>query len=345
MLRLRHRSAAPFALVVVALLGGCAVRGPRPASVEASRAPERFLIAPTPAPVLFLGSERDAPMFGFASPSVEVEVLGAAQHGRVPVRIGGSLEVTGFVPQALLTLAVQRRGRIRGTPVYVGPNDRVRPLGPDSDPNRTRVAVSPVIAGVALGPFEGTFPSVGLGVAKAPDDAEPPASGTQYELAPGRALALYDESRTSVAVLIPAQRAPVPVTVVASDGGWAAVRIGEGPYLIGYTNEPLTPVGGEPHPARTPRAPTASSTQDVPARLAHEAGLLKRVAAGTRVTFNERVIAVFERPGWARVLARYPAGTVDVFAAADDGVAVRGLVPEGALSEPPSLAGRAQPSR
>ena len=72
----------------------------------------------------------------------------------------------------------------------------------------------------------------------------------------------------------------------------------------------------------------------LPARLASEPGPVKRVARGTRVMFNERVVAVFESEGWARVIAQYPGGQVDVIAAVGDDVTVRGLVPVSSLKDP-----------
>ena len=50
--------------------------------------------------------------------------------------------------------------------------------------------------------------------------------------------------------------------------------------------------------------------------------LLDEVMAGLRPTECDQIVAVFKAQGWARVLAEYPEGQVDVFAAVDDGPAV-----------------------
>jgi hypothetical protein len=285
-------------------------------------------LAPSERPALFLGVEPDAPMFGFVSNSVEVLVSGPAESGRVPVRIDGPLRVKAFVPEELLMLRVQRRGRVRGTPTYVGPNDLVRPLGDAAEAERMKVAVAPRIAGRLLGPYEGTYPRSGLAGGAAAQDAEPPASGTLHELAAGQSLQLFDAPNGTLVAEVPAQAVPLRVTVVQDDEGWHAVRVGEGPYLIGYTRAPLTAVSdGEPGPHKTQGA------EALPAQLTREGGALKRVAADTRVMFNDQVVAVFKESGWARVLAEYPEGVVDVFAAVDDRVAVRGLVPAASLSD------------
>ena len=288
---------------------------------------EPRVLAASERPALFLGVEPDAPMFGFVSNSIEVLVSGPAEAGRVPVRIDGPLRVKAFVPEELLMLRVQRRGRVRGTPTYVGPNDLVRPLGDAAEAERLRVSVAPRIAGRLLGPYEGTYPRSGLAGSSAPQGAEPPASGAVHELAAGQPLQLFDAPNGTLVVEVPAQAVPLRVTVVQDDEGWHAVRVGDGPYLIGYTRAPLTPVSDS-----EPPAPKAQG-EALPAQLTREGGALKRVAADTRVLFNDQVVAVFKESGWARVLAEYPEGVVDVFAAVDDRVAVRGLVPAASLSD------------
>jgi hypothetical protein len=328
------------------VLSACAHSSPAAERAEAAAVDaetgvrEPRLVPGSDRPVLFAGSEHDAPVFGFVASDTEVLVTGPAQNGRVPVRIDGPLRVKAFVPEELLALRVQRRGRVRGTPTYVGPNDVLRVIGPASEPNRLRVRVAPRVGGKRLGPFEGTYPVEGLAAQKAPASAEPPAAGTAYVLPPGRALSLHEAPGGKPVVEIPPQSAPLGVMVVADEQGWRAVRIGDGPYVIGYTQDPLTQEIEPP----VPPAPVERAPDAMPKQLQNEAGAAKRVAPETRVLFNEQVVAVFKAEGWARVLAEYPEGQVDVFAAADDGVAVRGLVPASALSnpsanqEPPKLA-------
>jgi hypothetical protein len=331
---MRFRSPSWSALFLLVALA-CKSPGPGPrAPDQATTQLEPRVLAASERPALFLGAEPDAPMFGFVSKSIDVLVSGPAENGRVPVRIDGPLRVKGFVPEELLMLRVQRRGRVRGTPTYVGPNDLVRPLGAASEPERMKVAVAPRIGGRLLGPYEGTYPRSGLGGALAGADAEAPAPGALHELAAGQALELYDAPNGTLVAEVPAQAAPLELTVVQDEEGWHAVRVGEGPYLIGYTRAQLTPLG-ESHVA--PEKPSDSDA--MPAQLTREGGALKRVAPDTRVMFNDQVVAVFKQKGWARVLAEYPEGVVDVFAAVDDRVAVRGLVPADALSDVKPVAG------
>jgi hypothetical protein len=65
----------------------------------------------------------------------------------------------------------------------------------------------------------------------------------------------------------------------------------------------------------------------VPERLAAEdTRPLWKVPAGTRLRFDDNVIAVFEAEGYAREMNRYDTGEVDVFVAVDDTVAIRGML-------------------
>jgi hypothetical protein len=294
---------------------------------------EPRLVPGSDRPILFVGSEPDAPVFGFVASDTEVLVTGPAAHGRVPVRIDGALRVKAFVPEDALALRVQRRGRVRGTPTYVGPNDVLRTLGPAAEPGRIKVRVAPRVGGKRMGPFEGTYPVEGLAAHEAPSDAPAPQPGTAHVLPPGRTLTLFDAPNGQQIFEIPTQSVPLSVMVVAEDQGWKAVRVGEGPYLIGYTHDALTQEIEPP----APPAPAERAKDGLPKQLQNEAGALKRVAKETRVLFNEQVVAVFKSEGWARVLAEYPEGQVDVFAATDDSIAVRGLVAASALSEPSAL--------
>jgi hypothetical protein len=295
---------------------------------------EPRIIASTDRPVLFLGAEPDAPVFGFVASDTEVVVSGPSERGRVPVRIDGAIRVKAFVPEELLALRAQRRGRVRGTPTYVGPNDLLSPMGATGADGRVHVRVVPRLGGRPLGVFEGTYPLAGLSAQKAAVGTEAPAPGTPHELPAGRALPLFDAPGGVHVADVPAQPGNTRIDVIANEQGWLAVRVGDGPYLIGYTHEALAPVGNGEAPSKS-----GADRHGVPKQLTNESGALKRVAPGTRISFNEQVVAVFKSEGWARVLAEYPEGQVDVFAAVDDGVAVRGLVPKSALrdvSEPHS---------
>jgi hypothetical protein len=137
------------------------------------------------------------------------------------------------------------------------------------------------------------------------------------------------------------------VRVISEQEGWLAVRAGNGPYLIGWTNLGLSKIDG-PSAAPADTAPTTASgaalppiaapvsgaaaaadsqaSGGVPARLVNEPGELRRVAAHSKVVFGDQVIGVFKAEGWARIIHTYGSGFADVFAAADDRVAIRGLM-------------------
>src|SRR5687768_13462678 len=83
--------------------------------------PPQVLSGPTEAPALYLGTSATAPVVGFLGQDVLLDVLGPPVTGRVPVRVHGALSVQAYVPASLLQLRTQRRGRLRGTPVYLGP--------------------------------------------------------------------------------------------------------------------------------------------------------------------------------------------------------------------------------
>jgi hypothetical protein len=283
------------------------------------------LSAETDAPALFLGPAPDAPVVGFLGKDVLVEVSGPSEQGRVPVRIRGGLWVRGYVPEELLVLRVQRHGRLRGTPVYLGPNDAVNLLGPGEKAGRVRVRAIPRVPGYPATAYEGTYPEVGV-AAHVASQAEPLPEGEPQVLLVNTALALYDKPDGTKLVELPPQRGVVHVRVLSRSQGWAAVRVGDGPYLAGYTKASMVPGPVAPAPGAAP------PSSGVPRRLAQENGELKRVAAGARVSFGERVIARLHDAGLARVLTTYPSGEVDALIAVNEEVTVRGLLHASDLS-------------
>ncbi len=326
--------------LVLCVLAACAATPPRPEYArQVPGLSEDRVLANTEQPALFLGPEADAPAIGYTSPDLIVRVEGESRNGRVPVEVLGPLEVHAYVPIALLTVRIQRRGRLRGTPLYVGPNDRVQVLGPDPEAPpgqaRVRVRATAVLSGRPGATFEGSYPAVGLGSQPVPADVVGPEAGTPYELAAGLPLVLYEEPSGAVITTLSPRPLALAVAVLKELDGWFAVRIGSGPYLIGYTNAPLKPSPELPEaaPAAAPAAQPAASPQ-LPIRLLHELGKLKRVVPGTRLTSNGASIAVLHAEAWARVLAEYPNGEIDAFVAVDDSVSVRGLLPKAALRDP-----------
>jgi hypothetical protein len=261
---------------------------------------------------------------------VLLDVLGPSEAGRVPVRVRGPLQVRAFVPAGLLLLRTQRHGRLRGTPVYLGPDDPVLVLGAGEKPDRFRVRATPRIGALSLAGYEGTYPAVGLAARHPAENAAPLPAGEPYVLPANTPIELREKPAGEVIAQLPAQREPTGVRVLRAQNGWSAVRIGQGPYLVGYTNATLQP-GELPSP---PSKPAAERHAPLPSRLAEESGELHRVAAGAKVSFDNRVIARLDRPGYARVLATYPSGEADALVAVDDSVTVRGLVQTKDLSKP-----------
>jgi hypothetical protein len=323
----RARDRVLRALLATTLLGGTACahmqefNAPAPTVVL----PHQVLSGPSDAPALYLGTSANAPVIGFLSQDVLLDVLGPPVTGRVPVRVHGALSVQAYVPASLLQLRTQRRGRLRGTPVYLGPGDPVLVVGAGEKADRLRVRAAPRMGELMLPAFEGTYPAVGLAPRAPEADVAAPPEGEPYLVPVNTALELRDKPHGKVVVQIPAQSEPVPARVLSQQEGWYAVRVGDGPYLVGYTDAHLQraatpPAASSATPAR------ADQRVELPKRLARESGELKRVNPGATVSFGGRVIAKFAKPGYARVLAVYPSGEADALVAADDSVAVRGLL-------------------
>jgi hypothetical protein len=281
-------------------------------------------------PGLFLGPESNSPSIGFLSEGVPLEIAGLPDRGRIPVRVRSGMRVRGYFPMQRLEALVLQRGRIRDTPVYVGPSDRVRILG-GAGGGRTHVSVTPRLVStegvpVALPSYEGSFPAVGLGADVMPGAEAVP--GTPIAIRGDAPVHVYESPGGRLLVTLPAA-ATFTGYEVRRDEGMSAVLLGDGPYLAGYVS--VTPIAAAPRPRPAPRAFTAAG---VPERIRDDAEgrPLFRVAAGTRVTFDGVTIASVDELGWAREIVRYgETGEADVFVAVDEAVAVRGMVPVDSL--------------
>jgi hypothetical protein len=319
--------------VLIALCTGCA------------HLPSTMLVNAGDQPALFLGSEASSAQIGYLSERVALQITGRTRAGRVPVRIEGALRTRGFVDARALALRVQRRGRVRGTPLYVGPDDVVLVTG--SEGKRLRVHAQARLRGQPLGnAFDGSYPREGLGAQPADADAQAPDPGAVYTVPANTAVPLFESPAGAAITELPALPEAYSVTVVNRSENWLAVRAGDGPYLIGWTTAPLVAETVPPITVPTPASDVLNATHGVslPARLANEPGALKRVAAGTKIVFGEAVIGVLKSEGYARVVQAYEqAGYADVFVAADDDVALRGLVRTVDLSDPPSVSETATP--
>lgn len=289
-------------------------------TADPARWPRDFVAGPGTGPALFLHQGSDAPALGYVSEGVRFSIAGLPENGRVPVRIRAGLKVRAWLSATRLAHRVQRRGKIRDTAAYVGPGDLVRILGPDIDQERMRVEVMPRYGRDALGTaVTGTFPTVGL-APDAPAEAEALSSGTTRGLPEGREVALYDRPRGEVIARLPALTPPIRVEVLRERGEWKGVRVGDGPYLVGYVDADL---GDAP-----PALEDEPANEEMPRRLqAEEDKPLWRLAVGTRVRFDGRTVAILDAEGWGREMNRYEnTGEVDLFVAVNDEVAVRGMV-------------------
>ncbi len=300
---------------------------------EPSGWPTEFVTGPGTGPALYLHEREDAPAIGYVSEGVRVSIYEPPRGDRVRVRIRGPLKVRAWLSSSRLAARVMRRGKIRGTPAYVGPGDLVQVLGPADDPGRLNVEVTPWfdrLPTASLGPYTGTFPRVGLSAEPVPGGAEPPREGTSHVLPAGQEVPIYDKPDGAVVATLPALEPPLPVEVLRERGAWKGVRVGDGPYVVGYVNAELQPATGESEQTGPSPDGTASKIApgEIPQRLQAEEGrTLWRLPEGSKVRFQGQTIAIVASSGFAREMNRFEdTGEVDVFAAVDNDVAVRGMV-------------------
>ncbi|MDW8245823.1 MAG: hypothetical protein RMJ84_04520 [Sandaracinaceae bacterium] len=320
----------------VFFVGGACSSSPRPPSglvIPRGQAvegwPRTLITLPGKGPAIFAGHEEEAPPFGHLGFGLRARVEGEPKGQRIPVTIGGSFIVRGWVPLHRLAACTLRRGRISGTPIYVGANDPVSIIS--SEGESYRIIVRPRFGRVELDEdadgYSGVIPAnwVGEGDASAPD---PGLNQGQPMQLPGWEVELYDRPGGQVVARIPTADPPLTVIVLKDQGEWKGVRVGVGPFLVGFVNVPLTPSSVEAVGER-PKRPEPSN--EMPFRIANEAGPLHRVAAGTRVFFYGEAVGTLKRDGWAREVSGRRGDQVDVYLAVDDGVAIRGLVPVSSL--------------
>ncbi|MFW5875136.1 MAG: hypothetical protein ACOCXM_00235 [Myxococcota bacterium] len=297
--------------------------------------PDRLVAGPGTGPALFVTGDDDAPAVGYVSPGVAFEVTGAPEGTRVPVRIDGPLEVRAWLTTERLAGRVQERGRVGQAPGYVGPNDVVRILGDGGD-GLLRIELRPPLReDHELPPMEAVYPAERIGAQRVDlGKVKGPSPGTPVTLPSGETVQVYDRPDGDVVATLPNLDPPLTLVRLVEKGAWSGVRVGTGPYLVGFVNVPLTSASEPPRREEDPLAhPTSAS--DVPLRLQTEPDQpLRRVAVDTPVRFNGRTVAVVRKPALAREMVRHETtGQVDVFVAADDGVAVRGMVPDDALED------------
>ena len=295
--------------------------------------PSVMSIAPAQQPALYLEAGADAPPIGFLGDGARVRIDGPPRDGRVPVTVGGALSTRGWVPVARLRAYVNQRGRIDGTPTYLGVNDAVDLLAENAD-GSFRVAIRPWLGRSGtdyLGPFEGNVPRAWI-VGERSGEGDPGLNPGENRLLPaGQDVPVYDRPNGQIIATLPAADPPHTVVVLRSRDGWSGIRAGVGPYLVGYVQGELAAATEAPRALYTPEA---RAEDQMPRLIAEQDGALWRVASGTRIRFWNRVIGRVRGLAWARELGRpsESEGMVDVLIAVDDGAMVRGLVPSDALT-------------
>lgn len=315
----------------------CPWRSPRSAgdADDEALAKHALLLADTEAPILFLSSEPDAPAFGFANTEAKlVARQDPIENGRIAVRILGPLHVEGFVPDGSVELYVQKTSRLPGTAVLLRAGDRVGLIGPKNDATEHHVMVRVPVGSTVLGPYRGRVPAELLSATK-PKELEVLVGGVTYQLPAGQALPLYGESRGQLSTLVPPLARDLTVTVLGgADEAWPRVRVGGGPCLEGFTNVPLRLVGKNALAAPAAKLPQVRPSEgQVPWRIARTPGPLLLIKPGTQLRFRGHIMATFRAEGWARALSSLDGATVEVLAAVDDRVTVRGLAPAGSFTQ------------
>lgn len=341
-----------FGLVLagLGLLGACGgtttevVPDGAEASPDDGTWPSHLVTSAGTGPALYLSEGADSPAIGYISEGVGVRIGRPPEGDRIYVMVDGPIKIRGWLPIARLAARVQQRGRVRGTPTSVAANDLVGVRGTAGE-GLMRVEVRPWLGQAnapSLGPFIGEYPTDRLGADEVVGaDAAAGERGEARSLPPGQEVPVYAAPGEDVVATLPAVDPPLVVELVQSRGEWSAVRVGTGPTVVGYVNVPLGPADALPvRPAPETAVPGA-----VPSRLAaEETRPLWRVPAGTRLRFDDKVIAVFEAEGYAREMNRYDTGEIDVFVAVDEDVAIRGMVREEDLVEIEGQSGTSPPT-
>lgn len=298
--------------------------------------PPVLVVGPGNGPALFLGPEDESPAIGYITTGTRVRVDGPPQNRRIPVTIAGGLSARGWIPLGRVGAYTSQRGRIEGTPTYVGVGDFVSIV--ERTERGFRVEIAPWLGRAEddrLGPWSAELPADWI-TAERPSGADSGLNpGANKRLPSGREVPVFDRPNGRVIGTIPSSDPAHTIVALRERDGWSGVRVGVGPYLVGYVQGEFE--AAESAPAPTWQPPRAAEGE-MPLRIAEEQGPLHRLAAGTRVKFLDRVIGRLRGEGWARELSRVSDGRVDVYVAVDDVSAIRGLVRESELTPVPTEA-------
>jgi hypothetical protein len=301
------------------------------AELDEELAEGALLLADTRAPVLFATTDPSAPAFGFGTARARLVVRDdPSENGRIPVRVLGPLHVEGYVPDGSVELYASHNEALAGTPVVLRAGDRVSLIQPKNGAAAHRVTVKVPVADLLLGPFE-TTASAELFSARWPTEADVLGGGIVYRLPPGHPLPLFDAPHGALSTLIPPLREELAVSVLGIEQSWLRVRVGAGPGLEGFPQAPLVLLGHNAPETPRARKPKRAPQAAVPWRIAQNPGPLMQVLAGAQLRFRGRLIAIFRRDGWARALGPIDAEEVEVLAAVDDRVTVRGVAASASL--------------
>ncbi len=317
--------------------------------------PRELLVAHDDGPALFRRSGPDAAPVAWVAGGEALRPRGAVRGGRVRAVIDGGLRLRGWIAIDRLEAVVLRRGRLRGTPVFLSPGDRVRLRA-------ARGRLATLEAAARLGhpsleltaPFRGELPLSRLGAQPA-GVAAGPTSGAPV-LVRGAAR-LHASPDGPVVYALPALEPALVATVLRDEGAWVGVRLGVGPYLVGYlpraalamreapaSKQSIAPEVLDPWRRGASPAPSESGVRDpwseraapgpqrgLPPRLRDAVVRpVWRVAAGARVEVEGATVAVFTAEGWAVELER-DGERVRILGAVDESATVIGVVPASAL--------------
>jgi hypothetical protein len=310
-----------------------------------------LLVADVTGPTMFRHSRPESRGFAWLAPGTPLVPRGAVERGRVRGYIDGPLTVRGWIPVNHLEAIVLSRGRVRGTPLYVVPGDHVRLV--EVEGGTAIIEASAHFGHPELAhspPFRGSFSIAHLGADLVGSGA---GASRGSSLLLRRAGALYAQPNGEVVWEFPALESPLSATVLREDGDWLGVRIGVGPYLVGYVSR--SAVGATAHKKEAygsevidpwaDRGDDGPSVEDpwgdpetsgLPPMLARAAVRpVWRVRAGTRVRIEGVSMAIFREPGYAVELGRNGADVM-VLAGIDGDITVQGAVRERDLEPMPA---------
>lgn len=299
---------------------------------------------------LFASGGRDPLPLGFVERPAQVRA-GARRGEHVSGAVSSSLGVIqAWLPVDRLGWYTAEEVQLAGAPVVVPAGQRVcrRDGGSPEAPRvyvETRLgedwiahehtARVDVAREDTLG-WTGTLPRASLGHLPPPRRSEPRPSSGLREFAEGALPVLLTEPLG--VPLLTARRAPGPVRVTSERDGGAWVRVGWGPYVVGFTATPLARADGSLGSNFGMGGLGLSGTgRNARARLARESlpWPIRRVAPSAGfVTMGGQTLTTPE-VSYARVGPLHSMGRHTVLLATDDGFLLVGwLQPESLVDEP-----------